>query len=283
MTLKDKTILVTGSNGFIGKNLLQKLSEIGCENVLLYNRGHSLSDLSKSIECCDIIYHLAGANRPINEDDFDSINFGLTKTLCDYLANLPPERRKKIHLVYISSAHYNLPTKYGLSKKRAESAIETLKECGVNFTIFRLPGVFGKWAKPNYNSVVATFCYNIANSKPIEVLEPDKVIDLVYSDDVIDSLITTAVTPNMENNFADINDVYHMKIGELANKIRRYSNIRNTLEVSQVGEGFERALYSTYLSYITPTQFKYPIPIHSDTRGMFSEMLKTEKSDLTMA
>ena len=131
MSLKARKILVTGSNGFIGKNLLQRLSEIGCQNIKTYNRENNTSDLKKLTKNCDIIYHLAGENRPVNEEDFDLVNFGLTRKLCDILANLTSQRREKIHLVYISSAQFNMPTKYGVSKKKAESEIETLSKIGV--------------------------------------------------------------------------------------------------------------------------------------------------------
>lgn len=279
MSLKAKKILITGSNGFIGKNLLQKLLEIGCENIKTYNRENNVSDLEKLTENCDVIYHLAGENRPINDDDFDLVNFGLTRKLCDDLAKLSYQRRKKIHLVYISSAHYNSPTKYGVSKKKAENVIENLSEIGVKSTIFRLPGVFGKWAKPNYNSVVATFCYNVAHGLPIKINEPQRELRLVYIDDVIEALIDAASKPETSKlTLQDVPIEYQISLVELANKISQFPKIRSTSAVPPVGRGIDRALYSTYLSYIPCDQFKYEITSHHDKRGSFVEFLKTSDS-----
>jgi len=267
-------ILVTGSNGFIGKNLIVHLNEIGTHEVLTFSRDNLISDLSELVAQADAIIHLAGENRPADDSKFKLVNDGLTQLLCEEIRSTD----RHIPMIFASSAQSGNGTLYGESKRSAELAVERLKlETGSPVFIYRLPGVFGKWCKPNYNSVVATFCYNIANDLPIRIDNPFKELTLVYIDDVVKEFIDVIQHQHEKEDFK-VHPEYKVKLGELADKIKSFDNCRTSLVVEKVGGGLIHALYSTYISYLTPEVFSYLLPVFRDNRGVFSEIIKTKDS-----
>jgi len=267
-----RKILVTGSNGFIGKNLVARLKELPNFKVTSFTRDCRLSDLSELVANADFIFHLAGVNRPTDANEFNSINTGLTGILCDAISN----SGRNIPLVFASSAQAELNNPYGHSKLAAESILGSLaRDSGNTVHIYRLPGVFGKWARPNYNSVVATFCHNIARDLPVRIDDPDLVMRLVYVDDVINEFLRALDDVVVGLHRGEIKKIYSISVSELAQKIHTFKKSRTSLLVEHVGIGLVRALYSTYISYLPPEQFFYDLQKHQDERGVFVEMLKT--------
>lgn len=269
-------VLVTGANGFIGRNLLYKLVETGLYEVFTFTRGDNLETLIRHLEIVDFVVHLAGENRPDNQELFDSTNIGLTKFICDRLKLID----KQIPIIFASSTQAEQNNNYGRSKLAAEAEIQQLASAnGNDIFIYRLPGVFGKWSRPNYNSVVATFCHNVANDLPIKINNPATVLSLVYIDDVVASFLST-INKGVSGKCSsvDINPVYEISLAALADQIQAFKNCRDTLISERVGEGIARALYATYISFLPKPKFSYNVPAHGDERGVFVEMLKTPDS-----
>jgi len=268
-------ILVTGSKGFIGQNLMVELSSIEAYAVDTFDRGDSLEMLKSKILEADAVIHLAGENRPSDSKDFDIGNHQLTKKICETIEKLG----KKIPIIFASSTQAGDSNPYGASKLAAENALHALEEsAGCQVSIYRLPGVFGKWSRPNYNSVVATFCHNIANNLPIQINDPAKSLPLVYIDDVIKSFIHTLQSLETSSQFISVEPTYSITLQELADQLKLFVDSRSTLISERVGSGLIRALYSTYLSFLSPENFTYTIPFFPDERGMFAEVLKTKDS-----
>jgi UDP-2-acetamido-2,6-beta-L-arabino-hexul-4-ose reductase len=268
-------VLVTGSDGFIGKNLMVRLGELEGYEAIAFNRTHSLADLKARIDQCDAVVHLAGVNRPNDVKEFAEGNVDLTTRLCELIAITG----RRIPLIVSSSAQASCANPYGESKKMAEEICEKFSlVSGNNVSIFRLPGVFGKWCKPNYNSVVATFCHNIANHLPIQVNDRAALVRLVYVDDVVSAFIR--ILDNAPPGFTrgKVEPVYEITLGDLVSQIESFRNCRSSLVSEKVGTGFVRALYATYVSYLPPSEFAYDLPKHGDERGIFVEMLKTRDS-----
>lgn len=267
-------ILVTGANGFIGKNLIIHLIKRR-HTVFPFSRENSDKELQQSVDKADWIFHLAGVNRPQNPDEFSSVNVGLTSRLCDIVTN----KKKQIPIVFVSSSQALKDNPYGKSKLEAEKLLKIFCEnTGCAVKIFRLPGVFGKWCRPNYNSVVATFCYNIARGLPIKINDPNATLKLVYVDEVVNRFLNLFTESFSGYQFDDINPVYKTTVGKLAKNLELFESGRKKLNIEQVGEGYLRALYSTYISYLTEQEISYPLPVHYDQRGSFSEVLKTVNS-----
>jgi UDP-2-acetamido-2,6-beta-L-arabino-hexul-4-ose reductase len=269
-------VLVTGAEGFIGKNLVVRLGELPGFDAIKAVRSDSEDILRAKLANADALIHLAGENRPKDSIDFKVGNALLTERICELLIEL----ERKIPILFTSSTQAVQNNDYGMSKRLAETSIEDLsKLSGNSATIYRLPGVFGKWCKPNYNSVVATFCYNTAHGLTIRVDDPDYLIKLVYVDDVINSFVEWLRGPFPSGvSRTSIDPEYEIRLGELAKVIEEFPNSRKSLISERVGTGFLRALYSTYVSYLPPSKFKYTIPCHGDDRGVFVEMLKTKDS-----
>ena len=265
-------ILVTGANGFIGKNLVLRLREQSVNEVLTYVRGQDYGELHAALEQADAVVHLAGENRPTDEQAFADVNTGLTERVCQALTALG----KTTPLLLASSAQAELDNPYGRSKLAAEYAVQALASVNGNpVIIFRLPGVFGKWCKPNYNSVVATFCHNKAHDLPVQINDASARIQLVYVDDVVNAFLASLLTHRFGAIRLEVAPQYSVTLGELSNQIDAFKNCRNTLISERVGTGLIRALYSTYVSYLPKNKFAYEVPAYGDARGVFVEMLKT--------
>jgi UDP-2-acetamido-2,6-beta-L-arabino-hexul-4-ose reductase len=268
-------ILVTGARGFIGKNLIIRLREQDDVETLEFVRSTNIDLLPGLVEQVDVIIHLAGENRPKDVSEYERVNASLTNTLCESIRNV----NRKIPLIITSSTQAVLGNPYGQSKRKAELVAEKLaNETGNPVIIYRLPGVFGKWCKPNYNSVIATFCHNIANDLPIQINDPAAQIKVVHVDDVVSEFICALSCTNDGLTWGNVEPEYSITLSDLAEQIKAFSNCRNNLVIERVGSGLTRALYSTYISYLPPSQFVYDLPRYQDNRGIFVEMLKTHDS-----
>lgn len=268
-------VLITGSSGFVGSNLRLHLAERKDVDVVCFNRDNIASQLPALLEGVDFVFHLAGVNRPQDPVEFVIGNTDLTKLLVDALGNT----KREIPVIYTSSSQASQENPYGKSKQAAEEVLRAYADkTGSPVYLFRLPNVFGKWSRPNYNSVVATFCHNVARDLPIQVNNPDAPISLVYVDDVVDrfiQLMDGAQTQPDANGFETMQPVYPTTVGHLADAIEGFKTNRDTLMIDRVGTGLTRALYATYVSYLPVERFSYTVPQHADPRGVFVEMLKT--------
>lgn len=272
-------VLVTGANGFIGKNLVVRLCELPRFAVTEFVRGDAPEALPSLLAQADAVVHLAGENRPADEAAFAQVNTGLTVALCDALAAEQLRSGRQLPLVLASSAQAERDNPYGKSKLAAEQAVQKL--CAVSghpAVVYRLPGVFGKWCKPNYNSVVATFCHNIARDLPIQINDPAARLQLVYVDDVVSSFIAALDAPGTGLTRGEVAPLYATTLGDLAQQISAFGDCRTSLMSERVGTGLVRALYATYVSYLPNDRFAYDVPVHGDPRGVFVEMLKTPDS-----
>ena len=268
-------ILITGSNGFVGKNLSVHLSERKEIEVVTFNRDDNQVSLNAKLDGVDFVFHLAGVNRPKNIEEFTVGNSDLTSILCQAIIRT----KRLIPIVYTSSVQAEQANPYGQSKKASEKILMDFSaQSGSPIYLFRLPNVFGKWCKPNYNSVVATFCYNIAHDLPIKINDPAALVQLIYIDDLIKYFLFIMDGALVEPGFNDVNPVYELTVGDLAKKLKLYNDSRQNLLTEPVGTGLDRALHSTYLSYLEPEQFSYELTKHKDSRGLFVEMLKTKSS-----
>lgn len=272
-------VLITGSNGFLGTNLQLHLAERPDVQVLHFTRNDDLDQLADMIQHVEFVFHLAGVNRPLDPDAFGYCNTYLTEFLSCTIANLAETTGIKVPVVYTSSTHAAFENAYGNSKRCAEDALLDLQRShGVPVHVFRLPNIFGKWSKPNYNSVVATFCYNLARGIPIQINDPPTPLTLVYVDDVIESFIKLmdGAKPVLDPlGFATVAPQYKTSVGELAGLLESFAANRDTFSIDRVGTGFLRALYSTFVSFLPVQSFSYPATMHCDVRGVFVEMLKT--------
>lgn len=266
-------ILITGSNGFIGKNLLHSIDLLK-HQVLVHNSGDNIDSLKKSCLEADIIFHLAGVNRPSNNDEFYIGNSDLTKTITSILA----QSNKCTPIVFSSSIQTSLNNDYGKSKSIAEKhLIDYHKKTSANIYIFKLANVFGKWSRPNYNSVVATWCHNVSRNLDIHINNSDSLITLVYIDDVIRAFLNIiSGSLEIEKNFYyEISPTFTLTLGELKNIINGFKESRNNLEVFDTSNLLIKYLYSTYLSYMPKYDFEYKLDPKIDARGSFTEILKS--------
>ena len=239
-------ILITGANGFIGKNLIARLNEMKDFSYMSFIRGDSINSLREKINLCDAIIHLAGVNRPKDDSEFTSINVGLTESICQELIVL----NKNIPIMISSSTQAKLDNSYGKSKYLAEKLLEELSLTPDNTVgIFQLPGVFGRWCKPNYNSVVATFCHNIVNNIPLKINDSTFMLRLVYIDDVVNEIIRWLKNKPSGCSQPVIKPEYSVSLGELAMQIESFKNSNNKLCFGNSDKDFTRALYKTFLSY----------------------------------
>lgn len=275
-------VLITGADGFIGKNLQQFLVERQDVDVVCFTRSHPVANLSSLLAGVEFVFHLAGVNRPQDPQEFKIANADLTDLLLTAVKDEMNRTGYKIPIIHTSSLQANYDNPYGVSKRAAESALTAFAQSNnTKSYIFRLPNVFGKWCRPNYNSVVATFCYNTTRGLPIQINNSDAPLTLVYIDDVIQHFINLmdGAKPIVDlEGFATVAPQYSTTVGELARLIDGFSSGRRTLTIDRVGTHFIRALYSTYVSYLPPESFSYAVPMHGDARGTFVEMIKTSDS-----
>lgn len=265
-------VLITGANGFIGKNLSTQLLVDQDTLVLPFVRESNKSALQSLVAEADLICHLAGANRSADTGEFVRTNTDLTRTLCQAVA----KSGHAVPIIFASSIHANRDDSYGRSKLAAErELIRHSEETGSPVYIFRLPSVMGKWCRPNYNSVVATFCHNIARNLPIRIDDPDQELDIVFIDDVIVAFRRIMRRERQYGPYCEVQPIYQISVGMLAEQLQAFRASRSGLLLGPVGAGWLRALYATYVSYIPPTDFVYELPKHEDPRGYFVEILKT--------
>jgi UDP-2-acetamido-2,6-beta-L-arabino-hexul-4-ose reductase len=273
-----KIVLVTGASGFIGKNLCSQLSLLGDDvKVTKFTRDQSIDDLATLALEADFIYHIAGVNRPENEDEFTTGNTDLTKHIIDVLRS----NDRKTPLLLTSSAQAIQDNPYGKSKLAAEQLVkEWSEESGAPVYIYRLPGVFGKWCRPNYNSVVATFCNNIAHELPVQVSDPSYVLTLVYIDDVVRMFIDhlDKAVDQSEDNFYAAADTFEVSLGDLKDRISAIHAIRDTSIVPNLEDKLNKYLYATYISYLDTDKFSYDLTKNSDDRGWLAEFIKSRQA-----
>jgi len=269
-----KKVLITGVEGFIGRNLYLALTRDQDAQIFPYDVGFEPQQLEEALDEVDLVYHLAGVNRPITNEEFFSGNVGFTSELVGRLK----AKRRKPTIVFSSTIQAELDNPYGRSKQAAEEAlIQYGKETGARVIIYRLPNVFGKWSRPNYNSAVATFCYNLSRKLPIIVSDEARELSLVYIDDVVHTM--AAVLGDLENEargveFPEITPTYQITLGKLVELITSFGQNRETLFVPNFANKLVRKLYATYLSFIDSNSLSYPLERKEDQRGWLVEVIK---------
>lgn len=291
-----KKILVTGSNGFVGKNIVVALNEIKKYEVITIDRQNSEEELKQATLNADFIVHLAGVNRPKETSEFYEGNGWLTEKIVSFLKN----ENKNTPILITSSTHAEIDNDYGKSKKQSEDAlIKYSDECNAKVYIFRLPNLFGKWCKPNYNSAVTTFCYNIAHDLDVWVNDPSIELSLVYIDDVVESIVECIEYWNMINlneineevaltttgsncvqidkYYYEVTTVYKRTLGNIVDSLKMFRNMRKSLLIPDLSDGFNKALYSTYLTYLEEDDFSYFLDKKEDNRGWLAELVKSEQ------
>lgn len=265
--------LILGPNGFIAKNLRCALTDQPNVNAQTLGRDASLAELDAALAEAEIIYHLAGVNRPENPDEFWAGNAEFTRTLCDRMRAAPGKRR----VVFTSSIQAGLDNPYGRSKLEAERVLTDWargEQCDV--AIYRLPNVFGKWCRPNYNSVVATFCHNLAAGLPIQTSASERQLTLVHVGDVVDALVSELPKSNDGVSRGTVANAHRITVGELAKLLRQFQCSRSSLLMPSLRSKFEKDLYGTYLSYLPREHFDYPLQQRIDERGVLAEFIKSE-------
>lgn len=268
-------VLITGSAGFIGKNLCSGLQLRDDIELLTFTRSQSIDDLAQLTLEADFIYHIAGVNRPQNDDEFTTGNTDLTSHIIDTLRSAD----KKTPLLITSSTQAELDNPYGKSKLAAEQTVfEWHNESDAPVYVYRLPGVFGKWCRPNYNSVVATFCHNIANGLPINISDPAHTITLVYIDDIVDTLLSHLDNHDARyDDFQSIERTFDVSLGDLSDRIQAIHDIRTSLVIPDLSDLLNKFLYATYISYLQDDDFSYNLAKNSDQRGYLAEFIKSHQ------
>lgn len=269
-------VLVTGSAGFIGRNLVERLRGGGYPQVteiLEFTLETPESLLDEYCRECDFVFHLAGVNRPQDPAEFTAGNVDLTTRLLDAL-----RRGSKAPVLITSSTQAALDNPYGRSKRAAEETVfKYSREAGAQVFVYRLPGVFGKWSQPNYNSVVATFCHNVARDLPITVNDPATPINLVYIDDVVREFVSalSGGANVLDDGYCAVPVVHETTVGTIAELLGEFKASRTDLSVPRMEDAFAKKLYSTYLSYLPSDAFSYPLDMKCDERGSFTEIIRT--------
>lgn len=271
--IKLTKILVTGAKGFIGKNLIAELKNRNYEKIYEYDKETELELLDEYCQQADFVFHLAGVNRPKEKSGFMEGNFGFTSELLDTLK----KHNNTCPVMISSSIQAELNNPYGESKRAGEKLLfEYSNATGAKVLVYRFPNVFGKWAQPNYNSAIATFCHNIAHDQPIKVNDPSVFMNLVYIDDVVNELISALEgNENKEVSFCKVPIVHSLTLGEISDLIYSFKESRKFKSVPDMSNAFTKKLYSTYLSYLPKEQFSYDLKMNVDHRGSFTEFIKT--------
>ena len=278
-------ILVTGANGFVGRNLVSQLENIASGkarnyaiageelHVLCYDVDSDPAALEEYCRRADFVFNLAGVNRPEDPSEFMKGNFGFASVLLDTLKKCG----NSCPVMISSSTQAALDNPYGESKRAGEELLfEYGRETGAKVLVYRFPNVFGKWCRPNYNSAVATFCHNIAHGLPIRVNDPSVVMHLVYIDDVVDELIgALSGDEHRAGAFCEVPVVHEITLGGIVDLLYSFRDMQQDLEVPDLGDAFTKKLYSTYLSYLPKEKFCYPLKMNVDNRGSFTEIIRT--------
>lgn len=265
-------VLVTGSKGFIGKNLVAKLNELEKYEVISINKDNTKEELKDALLEADFIFHLAGINRPKDEKEFFEGNYGLTGEIVKILK----DNNKNTPIAITSSIQADLDNAYGKSKKLAEEELLMYStSSNAKVFIYRLPNVFGKWCRPNYNSAVATFCHKISRGEEVWISDPNIELTLVYIDDVVRCLISSMEDKNSLTGYVKIDIEHKATLGEIVELLNGFFESRRNLMIPNMEDEFIKKLYSTYLSYLPEDKFNYPLKMNIDNRGSFTEFLKT--------
>ena len=283
-------ILVTGANGFVGRNLVENLKnirdgkdrthpELKIDEIYEYDVNNTEAELDRFCSDCDFVFNLAGVNRPQNEDEFMQGNFGFASALLEALK----KRRNTCPVMLSSSVQATLTGRYNGAYGRSKKAGEDLffhyaEETRAKVLVYRFPNLFGKWCRPNYNSAVATFCHNIAHDLPIQVNDRKTELELVYIDDLVDEMLCALEgREHQVNGYGTVSTAYHVTLGEIADLLYQFHDQPQTLLMPEIPNGsFEKKLYSTYLSYLPKEKTAFPLKMNTDARGSFTELLKTE-------
>jgi len=266
-----RQVVVTGAKGFIGRHLMEALNRRPNIEVQGFDIDSSFEALGEALKETDVVFHLAGVNRPERVEEHEEGNHLFTKKLCTFL-----EEEERIPMVVFSSSiQAELDNPYGISKRKAENVLkEWVERTGSQVIILRLKNVFGKWCRPNYNSVVATFCHNIAKGLPIKVSDPAKKIELVYIDDVISAFINCLNSHSEGWEYREVSPLFAITLGDLTCQIESFRESRKTLFVSDLNNPFIKRLYATYLFYLDKNNFAYKLTTFTDSRGTLAEFLK---------
>lgn len=263
-------VLVTGADGFVGKNVIVALRRLEGVEIVPVTRATPLEELPQLLSDADFVYHLAGVNRPKDASEFETGNAGFTREICNHLSEL----NRKPKIVFSSSIQAEGPSVYGVSKADAETALrEFAASSGAEVSIYRLRNVFGKWSRPNYNSVVATFCHNISHDLPITISNPDQALELVYIDDIVEAFIEE-LKPESGSGMKVIERFTPVTLGELAALIQSFKDIRTSRNLPDFDRRFVAELYTTYLSYLPTQELQYDLVPSVDPRGLLAEFLR---------
>lgn len=277
-------ILVTGAKGFVGQNLCETLKAIRDDkdksrsinsdiNIFEYDIDTDPYLLDEYCSKCDFVFHLAGVNRPKDEDEFMIGNFGFTSTLLDTLKkfyNTSP-------VMISSSIQAELDNPYGVSKKAGEDLLfKYSRETGAKVLVYRFPNLFGKWCRPNYNSVIATFCNNIANGIDIMINDASVKLSLAYIDDVVDELLNALINKeHIDKNYCFVPVNHKVTLGRVVELLYSFKMSREDKSIPDFADSFTNKLYATYLSYLPKDKFSYPLKMNIDDRGSFTEIIRT--------
>ena len=265
-------VLVTGAKGFVGQNLRVALKREPSVEVVSFDLNDPQTVLENALAVSDVIIHLAGVNRPERSEEYESGNAGFTKHLCDRLISIG----RSPHILFASSTQATLSNPYGLSKRKAEETLMSYaRETQAAVSIFRLTNVFGKWCRPDYNSVVATFCHHIARNESISISDPARELELVYIDDVVSAFMAAVSVRDSVLTYRSVDPVYRITLGALADLVLGFRKSRETLVLPDMADGFIRKLYATYLSYLPERDFACRLEEKKDARGELAEVLKS--------
>lgn len=268
-------ILVTGSKGFVGKNLIAELKNKGYNDINEFNRESDISLLEKYTQDCDFVFHLAGVNRPKDDAEFMKGNFGLTSILLELLK----KSGNKAPVLITSSIQAESDNPYGRSKRAGEGLLfDYNRETDVKVYIYRLPNLFGKWSRPNYNTVVATYCHNVARDLEIQINNPNAELTLSYIDDLLEEFLRALEGfPTKQGDYCIVPVVHKTKLGKLANTIKSFKQSREDLSIPNMEDALTKKLYSTYLSFLPENKFSYDLKMNCDQRGSFTEFIRTSE------
>lgn len=269
-------VLITGANGFVGRNLVSNLSLNKEIEIYKFDRDNTEEELDKFTKDCEFVFHLAGVNRPQNQEEFMEGNFGFTSTLLEYLK----KNKNKCPIMISSSIQAELDNEYGKSKKAGEDLIFKYgKDNDVKVFVYRFPNLFGKWCRPNYNSVIATWCNNVAHNEEIRVDDPSKELTLVYIDDVCNELIKCLNNEETKDGDYCIVPIFYKKtLGEISSLIKSFKENDRGIMVPSTGDVFTKDLYATYISYVPLEELVVDLQEHRDNRGVFCELVRTKEA-----